>query len=89
MVEECGSDSVIGMASIDLMESRWVFQDSEDPEEEEEDDELQQQRRGVAESDDDEGGEQKLVRTGPRVDSFDVEAFEVPGAQQDDHEVLR
>ncbi|KAK4378598.1 hypothetical protein RND71_000460 [Anisodus tanguticus] len=37
-------------------------------------------------SDDEDNAEQKLIRTGPRIDSFDVEALEVPGAQKNHFE---
>ncbi|OWM87755.1 potassium transporter 7 isoform X3 [Punica granatum] len=88
MVEEGGSDVIVRAASVDSMESRWVFQDSEEEEgeeeEEDDDDEPQQRQGGVPDYDD--SAEQKLIRTGPRVDSFDVEALEVPGAQRNDYE---
>lgn len=38
--------------------------------------------------DDNDNAEQRLIRTGPRIDSFDVEALEVPGAQRNDFEVF-
>ncbi|KAM7264713.1 hypothetical protein ACFE04_002396 [Oxalis oulophora] len=38
--------------------------------------------------DDDVNGEQRLIRTGPRVDSFDVEALEVPGAHKTDYDLM-
>ncbi|KAL2511849.1 Potassium transporter 7 [Abeliophyllum distichum] len=37
-------------------------------------------------SDDEDTAEQRLIRTGPQIDSFDVEAFEVPGAHRNDIE---
>ncbi|KAI4375865.1 hypothetical protein MLD38_013684 [Melastoma candidum] len=39
------------------------------------------------EDEDEENDRYRLIRTGPRLDSFDVEAFEVPGAQRNDYEV--
>ncbi|KAB2635453.1 potassium transporter 7-like, partial [Pyrus ussuriensis x Pyrus communis] len=60
-----------GLASMDSIESRWVFQDEDDSEDDEEEDD---------------NAEQRLIRTGPRVDSFDVEALEVPGAHRNEYE---
>ncbi|KAJ7968193.1 Potassium transporter [Quillaja saponaria] len=40
----------------------------------------------LLDSEDEENGEQRLIRTGPRIDSFDVEALEVPGAHRNDYE---
>ena len=90
------------LSSMDS-ESRWVFQDDEDDEEAsaigygEGDDEnddadgLLSPRNGTMDSDDDDNdnAEQRLIRTGPRIDSFDVEALEVPGAHRNDFEVFR
>ncbi|KAF3785600.1 Potassium transporter 7 [Nymphaea thermarum] len=73
-------------------ESRWVYQ------EEDRSDENESGRSGggndngeedlhpwvSSESDDDNAG-QRLIRTGPRIDSFDVELFEVPGAPRSDY----
>nr|XP_027112854.1 potassium transporter 7-like isoform X1 [Coffea arabica]XP_027112855.1 potassium transporter 7-like isoform X1 [Coffea arabica] len=87
------------LSSMDS-ESRWVFQDDEDDEEAsaigygEGDDEnddadgLLSPRNGTMDSDDDDNdnAEQRLIRTGPRIDSFDVEALEVPGAHRNDFE---
>lgn len=74
-----------GLGSMDSMESRWVFQDEDDSEIDEDDDDSSPLRNGV-ESEDDDNAEQRLIRTGPRIDSFDVEALEVPGAQRNDLE---
>ena len=38
--------------------------------------------------DEDDNAEQRLIRTSPRIDSFDVEALEVPGAVRNEYEVL-
>ncbi|KAI4367482.1 hypothetical protein MLD38_023215 [Melastoma candidum] len=40
------------------------------------------------EDEDDENDRHRLIRTGPRLDSFDVEALEVPGAQRNDYEAI-
>lgn len=86
-----GSDR---LASMDSLESRWVFQDEEDSviDEEEDDDDGSGgliHRAGVDSEDEDDNAEQRLIRTGPRIDSFDVEALEVPGAHRNDYEVCR
>ncbi|XP_059313724.1 potassium transporter 7-like [Lycium ferocissimum] len=79
--------------SMDSTESRWVFQDEYDSEIDSGDrdtvdwdgDDLTPINGMELDSEDYEE-EQKLIRTGPRVDSFDVEALEVPGAQKNDFE---
>ena len=76
-----------GLASMDSVESRWVFQDEDESViENDEDDEDLPPRMGM-DSDDDDNAEQRLIRTGPRINSFDVEALEVPGAHRNDFEV--
>ncbi|CAL0315141.1 unnamed protein product [Lupinus luteus] len=70
-------------SSIDSTESRWVFQ--EDEEEASEIDDFDGDSPMV-DSEDEENGEHRLIRTGPRIDSFDVEALEVPGAHRSDYE---
>ncbi|XP_054777219.1 potassium transporter 7-like [Prosopis cineraria] len=75
-----------GGFSMDSTESRWVFQEDEDDSEIEED-ESDSRHQYMLDSEDDENGEQKLIRTGPRIDSFDVEALEVPGALRNDYEM--
>ncbi|XP_058191916.1 potassium transporter 7-like [Rhododendron vialii] len=76
------------LSSMDSVESRrWVFQDEDDEyEAEDEDDDEDSTPRMEVDSDDDDNAEQRLVRTGPRIDSFDVEALEVPGAHRNDYE---
>ncbi|OIW02110.1 hypothetical protein TanjilG_26650 [Lupinus angustifolius] len=69
-------------SSMDSTESRWVFQEDEDESEIDEFD----ADLPMVDSEDEENGEQRLVRTGPRIDSFDVEALEVPGAHRNDYE---
>jgi hypothetical protein len=91
MAEEGGSEINVGMgqASIDSTESRWVFQDEDDSEIDEDDDVSQRSvaAGGLDSEDEDDNAEQRLIRTGPRIDSFDVEALEVPGALRNDYEV--
>lgn len=80
----------VGLSSMDSTESRWVFQNDDESEIDEDDDELGEEdseHHTGMDSDDDDNGEQRLIRTGPRIDSFDVEALEVPGAQRNDYEV--
>ncbi|MED6154768.1 Potassium transporter, partial [Stylosanthes scabra] len=73
---------------MDSTESRWVFQEDEDDASEIEEYEADlRHHHSVLDSDDEDNGEQRLVRTGPRIDSFDVEALEVPGVQRNDFEV--
>uniref|UniRef100_A0A5B7AVD9 Potassium transporter n=1 Tax=Davidia involucrata TaxID=16924 RepID=A0A5B7AVD9_DAVIN len=69
-----------GLASMDSVESRWVFQDDED------DDDEDLPPRMDMESEDEDNSDQRLIRTRPRIDSFDVEALEIPGAQRNDFE---
>ncbi|KAJ4715773.1 Potassium transporter [Melia azedarach] len=79
----------VGLSSMDSTESRWVFQNDDESEIDEDDDELGEEdseHHTGMDSDDDDNGEQRLIRTGPRIDSFDVEALEVPGAQRNDYE---
>lgn len=80
-----------GLASMDSTESRWVFQHEDDSEFDVDDDDDNVRHRTSLDSedddDDDDNAEQRLIRTGPRVDSFDVEALEVPGAHRNDYEV--
>ncbi|KAL8116644.1 potassium transporter 7-like isoform X2 [Apium graveolens] len=77
--------------STDSLESRrWIFQaDGDDDEDDDEndvefDEDLPPQH--VLDSDEDENVDYKLIRTEPRIDSFDVEALEVPGVQRIDSE---
>ncbi|CAB4289752.1 unnamed protein product [Prunus armeniaca] len=78
-----------GLASMDSIDSRWVFQDEDDSEVDYEEAEDDVRHRTVVDSEDDEdddNAEQRLIRTGPRIDSFDVEALEVPGALRNEYE---
>jgi len=95
MAEESG-DEINGGFSMDSTESRWVFHEDDEDEEdasdiEEYDADLRFRGRvnvHDSEEDDEDNAEQKLIRTGPRIDSFDVEALDVPGAHRNDYEVL-
>ncbi|CAA2987439.1 potassium transporter 7-like isoform X1 [Olea europaea subsp. europaea] len=89
MAEEGSEKENGGSASMDSMESRWVY---EDVWESEIDDGLadggatEEGNFPRMDSDDEDTAEQKLIRTGPHIDSFDVEVLEVPGAQRNDIE---
>ena len=84
MVE--GSERENGnLVKMDSTESRWVFQSEEEEGSEEEGEESS--RRTSYESEEEDNVEQRLIRTGPRIDSFDVEALEVPGANRHEYEV--
>eukprot|EP00268_Persea_americana_P027321 TRINITY_DN2672_c0_g2_i2.p1 TRINITY_DN2672_c0_g2~~TRINITY_DN2672_c0_g2_i2.p1 ORF type:complete len:840 (+),score=123.85 TRINITY_DN2672_c0_g2_i2:669-3188(+) len=76
---DSGHGVLLGM---DSSESRWVFQD----EDENGEDLLSRVGLDSEEEEEEENGEQRLIRTGPHIDSFDVEALEVPGAQRNDYE---
>ncbi|KAL5102397.1 hypothetical protein RYX36_006724 [Vicia faba] len=65
--------------SVDSTESRWVFQEDEDPSEIDEYDASDIRHQSMFDSEDEDNADQRLIRTGPQVDSFDVEALEVPG----------
>ncbi|KAG8364136.1 hypothetical protein BUALT_Bualt19G0095400 [Buddleja alternifolia] len=73
------------LTSTDSMESRWVYPDDEGYEI---DDDGGGSGGGAdspeRDSDDDDNVEQKLIRTGPKIDSFDLESLEVFGAQKND-----
>ncbi|KAK8960530.1 Potassium transporter 7 [Platanthera guangdongensis] len=62
-----------GLVKMDSTESRWVFQD---------DDDTHSEIQSSYESEEEGNGVQRLIRTGPRMDSFDVEALEVLSAQR-------
>jgi len=78
-------------SSMESTESRWVIQDDDDDDSDLEnfDADLRFGRHAAAVDSDEEedNAEQRLIRTGPRIDSFDVEALEVPGAHRSDYEV--
>lgn len=77
---------------MDSTESRWVFQDEDDSEIEDDDEYDNPSYRpgaaaGLDSEDDEDNAGHRLIRTGPRLDSFDVEALEVPGAHRNEYEV--
>ncbi|KAB5563782.1 hypothetical protein DKX38_003836 [Salix brachista] len=90
-----GSETNSRLASMDSVESRWVFQDDDeddslmDDDDDEEEEEHSRLRRGGGldseEEDEEDTAEQRLIRTGPRIDSFDVEALEIPSAHRNDY----
>lgn len=93
MAEETSGGSEIihgvGLSSMDSTESRWVFQNDDESEIDEDEDEVEDGDSGHrtgGDSEDEDNGEQRLIRTGPRIDSFDVEALEVPGVLRNDYE---
>lgn len=68
------------LVKMDSAESRWISGGAEEVYSEREDgDSLL--------SEEEDAVEQRLIRTGPQVDSFDVEALDVPGALRNDYEV--
>ncbi|KAL5096439.1 hypothetical protein RYX36_000766 [Vicia faba] len=90
MAEESGQE-INGGFSMDSTESRWVFHEDDEDEdvsdiEEYDADFRLRGRTTVVDSEDEDNLEQKLIRTGPRIDSFDVEALDVPGAPRNDYE---
>lgn len=92
VMEEEGGSAINGggLTSMDSTESRWVFQE-EDDSEIDDDDDLSHRSMASAlldSEDDDDNAEQRLIRTGPRIDSFDVEALEVPGAHRNELQVV-
>ncbi|CAN1813146.1 Potassium transporter 7 [Linum perenne] len=93
IVSFCGGSSDISgrLGSMDSVESRWVFQDDEDSVIDEEDEDPLHNRHSGLDSEDDEDEddnvEQRLIRTGPRIDSFDVEALDIPSAQRNEYEL--
>ncbi|KAL2579234.1 hypothetical protein AAZV13_15G050100 [Glycine max] len=84
------AEEINGGTSMDSTESRWVIQDDDEDASDLEnfDADLRLGRHGgVVDSEEEEdNAEQRLIRTGPRIDSFDVEALEVPGAHRSDYE---
>uniref|UniRef100_A0A7C8ZX68 Potassium transporter n=1 Tax=Opuntia streptacantha TaxID=393608 RepID=A0A7C8ZX68_OPUST len=71
----------------DSVESRWVYQDDDGSDFVDDVDAGEESPSTLEmDSEDEDNVEQRLIRTGPRVDSFDFEALEVPGAQRNDLE---
>ncbi|XP_073004425.1 potassium transporter 7-like isoform X1 [Typha latifolia] len=69
------------LARTESAESRWVSRVLD-----EEDEEEVVRRGGRLDLEEEDDGEQRLIRTGPRIDWFDVEALEVTGAQRNENE---
>ena len=93
MAEENGSVSERYTSSMESIDSsRWVLQDdtsmdSIDHYNHDDDDDLP--LRNGMDSEDEEDNNCRLIRTGPLIDSLDVETLEVSGAgQRNDFEVL-
>ncbi|CAH9074727.1 unnamed protein product [Cuscuta epithymum] len=91
MTDEGSERDNAGLASLDSIESRWVFQDDDDSDIDIDGTDAAESADSSipcndVDSEDDDNAEQRLIRTGPRIDSFDVEALEVPGAQKNDFE---
>ncbi|KAF9685060.1 hypothetical protein SADUNF_Sadunf03G0015100 [Salix dunnii] len=88
-----GSETNSRLASMESVESRWVFQDDDEDDslmdDDDDDEEHGRLRRGGGleseEEDEEDTAEQRLIRTGPRIDSFDVEALEIPSAHRNDY----
>ncbi|KAI3978529.1 hypothetical protein MKX01_015704 [Papaver californicum] len=76
-----------GLVAMDSSESRWVFQNDDDSDVDDDDNDNLPARMGLVDSEEDENAETKLIRTGPRIDSFDVEALEIPGAHRNEYEM--
>ncbi|XP_073277800.1 potassium transporter 7-like isoform X2 [Primulina huaijiensis] len=87
MAEEGSERDKVGLASMDSMESRWVYQDEEGLDSDHECDYVNG-REGSPQrySDDEDNADQRLIRTGPMIDSFDVEALEIPGVHRNEFE---
>ncbi|XP_073033960.1 potassium transporter 7-like isoform X2 [Primulina eburnea] len=87
MAEEGSERDNGGLASMDSMESRWVYQVEEGLDSDHEGDYVNG-REGSPQrfSDDEDNADQRLIRTGPRIDSFDVEALEIPGVHRNEFE---
>ncbi|XP_020222401.1 potassium transporter 7 [Cajanus cajan] len=84
------ADQIHGGASMESTESRWVIQDDDDTSDLENfGADLRLGRHATvvdSEEEEEDNAEQRLIRTGPRIDSFDVEALDVPGAHTTDYE---
>ncbi|QCD76549.1 KUP system potassium uptake protein [Vigna unguiculata] len=83
------ADEINRGTSLDSTESRWVIQDDDDDSDLENfdaDSRFGRQAAVVDSDEEEDNAEQRLIRTGPRIDSFDVEALEVPGAHRSDYE---
>lgn len=80
-------DEITGDGSTTSL-SRWVFDEKNDYDDDYDDDEDYDERQHLdSDEEEDDNVEQRLIRTSPAVDSFDVDALEIPGAQKNDIEV--
>ncbi|KAE8721005.1 potassium transporter 7-like isoform X2 [Hibiscus syriacus] len=77
----------VGSGSMDSLESRWVLPGEDESEIEDEEDTTDVPYGAGVDSEHEDSPVQRLIRTEPRVDSFDVEALEVHGAHRSDYEV--
>nr|VDD48105.1 unnamed protein product [Brassica oleracea] len=79
-------DEITGDGSTTSL-SRWVFDEKNDYDDDYDDDEDYDERQHLdSDEEEDDNVEQRLIRTSPAVDSFDVDALEIPGAQKNDIE---
>ncbi|KAK4424330.1 Potassium transporter 7 [Sesamum alatum] len=85
MAEEGSERENVGLGSMDSIESRWVYQDEEGSEMDNDGEDFGG-GSPLRDSEEEDNIEHRLIRTGPRIDSFDVEALEVPGVQRNDFE---
>ncbi|KAE8719518.1 hypothetical protein F3Y22_tig00109949pilonHSYRG00047 [Hibiscus syriacus] len=100
MAEEAGGGSsldrgrggeiirAVGSGSMDSLESHWVFPGEDESEIEDEEDNTDMSYGARVDSEDEDSSVQRLIRTEPRVDSFNVEALEVHGTHISDYEVV-
>ncbi|KAJ4801344.1 Potassium transporter [Rhynchospora pubera] len=75
-----------GLAKTESMEMRWALKDEEGSSDELDESIGRSSFEEEDDDDDDDSEHQRLVRTGPRVDSFDVEALEVHGFEMNGYE---
>ncbi|KAE8655812.1 Potassium transporter 13 [Hibiscus syriacus] len=76
----------VGSGSMDSLESRWVFPGEDEYEIEDEEDNTDVSYGAGVDFEDEDSSVQSLIRTKPRVDSFDAEALEVHGAYRSNYE---
>ncbi|GKE35108.1 hypothetical protein Tco_1454430, partial [Tanacetum coccineum] len=91
MAEENGSVSERYSSMESSESSRWVLPDNDSEIDHDhfyrdgDDDDLPL-RNGMDSEDEDNAADHRLIRTGPLIDSLDVETLEVSGAQRNDFE---
>nr|GEV55601.1 potassium transporter 7-like [Tanacetum cinerariifolium] len=96
MAEEDGSVSERYSSMESSESSRWVLPDNDSEidhdhyyhDHDDDDDDDLPLRNGMDSEDEDNAADHRLIRTGPLIDSLDVETLEVSGAQRNDFEVL-